>query len=362
MKNLFISAFAAASFIASPVHARDITDAQGRTVTIPDTVERVICSGPGCLRLLTYLRAQDMVVAVDDIERERGWTDARAYALANPQFRQLPLFGEHRGRDNPELILSLEPAPQVILKTLHVIGSSPEEISAKTGLPTVALNFGDIGANRADFDRALRLMGEVVGREERAEGVIAFIDQEIAELRDRAARSTAPAQSAYVGGVAFQGAQGLTSTEPNYPPFALLGLTNPAGEGAAAAANHAMIAKEQILAWDPALIFVDLATLQQEADAGGLHELKTDPAYQALTAVTEGEVWGVLPYNIYDKEVGAILANAWFIGTLTRPDTFEDVDPLVRADAIETFLVGKPVTRAMNGYFSGLAFRKVPLE
>ena len=36
--------------------AREVSDALGRKVVIPETVERVICSGSGCLRLLTYLR------------------------------------------------------------------------------------------------------------------------------------------------------------------------------------------------------------------------------------------------------------------------------------------------------------------
>lgn len=47
---------------------RVVTDALGRQVTIPAKVERVICSGSGCLRLLTYLQAQNLAVAVDELE------------------------------------------------------------------------------------------------------------------------------------------------------------------------------------------------------------------------------------------------------------------------------------------------------
>ncbi len=82
--------------------ARTITDAAGRTVSIPDSVNRVICSGPGCLRLLTYLQAEDRAVAVDDIETRRGSFDARPYALVHPEFKSMPIFGEFRGHDNPD--------------------------------------------------------------------------------------------------------------------------------------------------------------------------------------------------------------------------------------------------------------------
>jgi ABC-type Fe3+-hydroxamate transport system substrate-binding protein len=86
---------------------RTIIDKTGRKVTVPVNVNRVICSGPGALRLLTYLRAQNLIVAVDDIEVKRNRFDARPYALANPEFETYPIFGEFRGFDNPELILSL---------------------------------------------------------------------------------------------------------------------------------------------------------------------------------------------------------------------------------------------------------------
>ena len=64
--------------------SQTITDAAGRQVTVPTEVSRVICSGPGALRLLSYLGAQDLIVAVDDIEVKRSRFDARPYALANP--------------------------------------------------------------------------------------------------------------------------------------------------------------------------------------------------------------------------------------------------------------------------------------
>lgn len=93
---------------------RIITDAAGRQVEMPPTIEHVICSGPGALRLLTYLAGQDKIVAVDDMEKQRPQFDARPYALANPQFRDYPIFGEFRGHDHPERILTLDPLPQVI--------------------------------------------------------------------------------------------------------------------------------------------------------------------------------------------------------------------------------------------------------
>ncbi len=163
---------------------RTVVDGLGRTIHVPAKVDRAICSGPGCLRLLTYLQGQDFVVAVDDIEVRREQFDARPYAMANPQFKELPVFGEFRGFDNPEQILSLKIQPQVIFKTYPTMGYDPVELQAKTGIPVIALTYGDLAGKKEQFYSALRTMGEVVGREDRAGEVISFFETTIDELAD----------------------------------------------------------------------------------------------------------------------------------------------------------------------------------
>jgi iron complex transport system substrate-binding protein len=159
--------------VPANVSARTLTDSNGRTNDIPDTIEHAICSGSGCLRLLTYLGAQDRVVAVDDIEVRRRKFDARPYAIANPQFKKMPIFGEFRGHDNPELILTLEPQPQVIFKTYaSSMGYDPQELQDKTGIPVVVLDYGDLGDKRPALYKSLRIMARAMGRERRAEEII----------------------------------------------------------------------------------------------------------------------------------------------------------------------------------------------
>ncbi len=345
--------------------ARTVTDAMGRSVEIPDDIRRVICSGSGCLRLLTYLQAQDLAVAVDDIESRRNRFDARPYALANPQFKELPIFGQFRGQDNPELILTLDPQPQVIFKTFGTMGHDPVELQDKTGIPVVVLDAGDLGARRDAFYASLRLMGEALGRGDRAEALVAFFDAAITDLAARTADiPQADRPTAYLGGVAYRGPHGFQSTEPGYPPFVFVGARNLAREAGGAGKDLANsdVAKEQIVAWDPDYLFLDLSTLQMGEEAGGLHELRTDPAYATLTAVREGRVYGVLPYNWYSQNFASILANAYFVGKTLYPQRFADIDPAARADEIYAFVVGKPVFGIMNADFSGLAFARVPVR
>ncbi|SNR78097.1 iron complex transport system substrate-binding protein [Humidesulfovibrio mexicanus] len=346
---------------AQAAQTRTITDGYGRAVTIPAKVERVICSGPGCLRLLVYLQAQGMAVAADDIESRRNAFDARPYALAHPELRTLPVFGQFRGSDNPERILTLSPAPQVILKTSPEMGVSPQDLERKTGIPVVALNYGDLGKKRPDFFASLRIMAQVVHRQERAEALVRFFDAHIAELGRRAAKIPgAKRPSAFVGGVALKGPHGFNSTEPGYPPFLFLNARNVAA--LPGAPGVVSVAKEKVLEWNPDFLFLDLSTLQLGEGAGGLHELKADPAYKSLSAVRQGRVFGVLPYNWYSQNFGSILADAYFVGKTLYPDQFKDVRPEAKADEIYTFLVGKPVYREMDAAFHGLAFKPLDLR
>jgi iron complex transport system substrate-binding protein len=328
-------------------------------------VEHVLCSGPGCLRLLCYLQAQDLAVAVDDAETKQRFLDARPYALANPQFKKMETFGEFRGHDNPELILTLTPQPQVIFKTYSTMGHDPVELQNKTGIPVVTLGYGDLDAGRDEFFQALRTMGQILDRSERAEKVIAFFNENIDELSHRTKDiPTSKRPTVFIGGVAHKGPHGFQSTEPGYPPFAFVGARNPALQGGVGGGRltHSDVAKEKIVEWNPDYLFLDLSTLQMGDKAGGLFELRTDPAYATLTAVKKGKIFGLLPYNWYTANYGSILADAWFIGKTIYPEQFEDIDPAAKADEIYTFLVGKPVFREMSALFDNLAFKPVPVH
>lgn len=336
---------------------RTVIDMAGREVTIPATVDRVICSGSGALRLLTYLQAHDTIVAVDSAEMGTP-VDVRPYAIANPQFKEYPVFGDFRGMDNPERILGLEEQPQVILKIEG--GYDYEQLAARTGIPVVVLGYGNLNDDRETLNTTLRLMAEVVGAEVRAEEVIAYLDSLVGDLRERgAAASSQP--TAFVGGIAARGAHGFTATDRNFTPFALLGTDNVAAREDAAGAtstearsSHATIAREQLIEWDPEYIFLDLATTR--GGGNGLDQLRDEPIYAGMQAVQNERVFGLLPYNSYNRNFDTVLGNSYYIGTVLYPDAFSDIDPIAKADEIYTFLNGGSAMAELTQIFPDMVF------
>lgn len=336
-----------------------ITDAAGRQVEVPREVKHVICSGPGSLRYLCYLNGQDKVVAVDSIEHRKSRMDARPYAVANKQFRTMPIFGEFRGRDNPELIAALSPQPQVIFKTYANSGYDPEELQKRTGIPVVILDYGDLGHRRSAMDESLKLMGAIIGKKDRADEVIAFFDDTIRDLRQRVADIPSESRpSCFVGGIAFKGPHGFRSTEPGYPPFMFLNARNVAAPtDGSKPIRHADIAKEKIVEWNPDVLFVDLSTIRAGSTSNALYEMATDPSYRSLDACKNKKIYSVLPYNWYTSNHGNTLANSYFIGKILYPDQFADIDPVTKADGIYNALVGGPVFGTLNSAFENLAFQ-----
>ena len=342
-----------------------VTDGFGRSVTAPSPPESVVCSGSGCLRYLVYLQAQDLVVGVDDQEKKDQVTEGRPYALAyGSKFKDLPLIGEFRGKDDPEKIISI--GPDVVFKTgstgtaYGTSAAEADKLEDKTGIPVVAFPYGSLrdDAEKAEMYGGLRVMGEVLGKQDRAEEVIAYIDATMADLERRTGDIPAADQkSVYVGGISSAGAHGIISTEPAYPPFLWVHAKNVAtGLGTA----HADVAKEALVNWDPEYIFIDAGTTQMES-GGAVGELKNDAALAGLSAAKNGKVYGVLPYNFYNTNYETVLADAYFVGKTLYPDRFADVDPVKKADEIYTFFVGKPVFGDLNGQYSNLGFAAIPL-
>lgn len=346
---------------------RTITDAMGRTHEILGEVDKVICSGSGCLRLLTYLQVHNRIVGVDSAEKGGlpFSIDARPYAIANPQFSGYPLFGEFRGHDSPELIVGLDPQPQVILKTYAARDGGIENLQAKTKIPSIALGYGNLTHGRQELNQTLNIMGQVLGVEDRAQEVISYFDALTRDLENRTRDIPHEKRpTVYVGGIAQRGGHGFQSTETAYAPFEFLNVNNVAGNLAKpeAGSSHASVAKEMIIVWNPEIVFLDISTTIMDGMGNGLEQLRNDPAYLTLDAVRSGNVYGVFPYNYYTQNFENIFANSYFIGKILYPEQFADIDPLEKAEEISAFLNGGPAFEIINQQFDGMGFSRIPVN
>jgi len=328
----------------------------GRTVEVPADIQRIVCSGPGCLRLVTYLQAQDKVVGVESIEQDNS--TGRPYHLANVEFFQsLPMTGAGGGKEigvgpYPEQVISA--APEVIFIT-YMDADRADDLQEQYGIPVVILNYGDVNSfHDENLVSCLNLLGTLLQKEERAQEVIDFFadaENDLLTRTENIADEDKP--SVYIGGLCNKGAHGIDSTSSNYAPFAALNADNIASS--LGVEKSVFISKEQLLEWNPDIIFIDTGSyelIKEDYD-------KNAEYYESPGAFKNGNVYTQFPYNYYTTNYGTALADAYYIGKVVYPEQFSDINMEEKADEIYEFLVGEAVYDKMaEGYcgFENLDF------
>ena len=310
-------------------NTRTITDGAGRQVEIPKTVESIVCVGVGALRYTCYMGAQDLVIAVEDCEKEPVMS--RLYNYVNiEKFRDLPIIGTN-GNPYPEEIINAAPDVIVMSKSASVEANDLQE---KTGTPVVVVPGSDTTLDQNAYD-TIRIMGELYGKEDRAAELTSYLQGIQKDLDDKTKDiPDSEKPTVYVGGVSFKGHHGFEGTEAGYGPFALIHANNLADTTEQSGAFN--IDLEQVLSWDPDIIFVDF---------NGMSLINQDYAnnpdyYNALTAVQEGKVYSQISFRSNASNLETALADAYYAACVIYPEQFADVDPVAKAGEIFEMLLG----------------------
>ena len=308
---------------------RIITDSTGRDVEIPSRVESIVCVGVGALRYSCYMDAADLVVGVEDYEVKEGMS--RLYNYVNfDKFKDLPVTGTN-GEPNIEEIITA--GPQVIVMSSYA-SADADDLQEKSGIPVVMVPGSDTTLDDNAYE-TIRIMGELYGKEDRAQELTAYLKGIQKDLDDRTADIPEEDKpSVYVAGVSFKGAHGFEGTEACYGPFELIHANNLANTTDQTGAFD--IDLEQVLTWDPEIIFLDF---------NGMSLINEDYAdnpdyYQNLTAVKEGKVYSQISFRSSASNLETALADAYYAACIMYPEQFSDIDPVEKAGEIFTALLG----------------------
>lgn len=327
---------------------RTITDSKGRVVEIPDEVKSIVCVGVGALRYTCYMGAQDLVVAVEDCEKEA--VISRLYNYVNiDKFKNLPVIGTN-GNPFAEEIIKVAPDVIVMSKSASV---EADDLQNKTGTPVVVIPGSDTTLDDAAYE-TIRILGELYGKEDRAAELKTYLDGIKKDLSDRTKNiPDSDKPSVYVGGVSFKGHHGFEGTEAGYGPLALIGAKNLADTTDKTGAFN--IDLEKVLSWDPDIILLDF---------NGMNLIKEDYAknpayYNALKAVKEGKVYSQISFRSNASNLETALADAYYAACVIYPEQFKDIDPIAKAGEIFEKLLGTNPYETLKE--AGYAFRPIKI-
>lgn len=339
----------------SGANTRVVTDVWNREVEIPSEVSSIICLGSMAPRFAAYLEVVDMMVGAEDVDIEKMSVRYDYSPVYHEQLKALPSVGPGGGSGEnngyAEAIILLQ--PDVIIAGFNE--DACEELQAQTGIPVVSIRYRTKGFIDEGFHRSMRVFAEVVGAQERCEEVLSYVDACKADLNDRTKDvPDGDKPKAYTGAVTFNGRHGFAFTYVNFPAFTAVNALNVAdamleartGEAAAeaAASGKAYIGSdgfevdlEQIIAWDPDIIFLDPGNMDLVND-----EYANNPGFfDSLRAIQEGQVYTMPSTNAAGPNVTYLLINAYYAGTVLYPEQFADINLEEKAGEIMEHMLGE---------------------
>ncbi|MEQ4616839.1 MAG: ABC transporter substrate-binding protein [Corticimicrobacter sp.] len=269
------------------VHARDVTDMAGRTVTLPERITSIYSSSHP-VSLLLYALAPEMLVGINYRIRE----DLRPYLPK--AVVELPVIGAvmgHGGKMDPEEVLRL--GPDVVIVWLDRF-SDNERILAqfdKVGLPVVFVRLDTL----EDHPETLRFLGDLLGREERAGMLEIYISNVLGKLHDTVGRIAPEARrQVYYA----EGPDGLaTECDESWHAEAII-LAGGSNVHRCKQTRHVgmdRVSLEQIMLYRP-----DFVLAQDEKFT---QTVLSNPAWQGIPAIDAGAISfaPTLPFNWIDR-------------------------------------------------------------
>ncbi|MDI3486455.1 MAG: iron complex transport system substrate-binding protein [Methanolobus sp.] len=236
--------------------------------------------------------------------------------------------------------------PDVVLDTLWY--NRGDLIEEKVGCPCV-----DIGSGftfEENYNQ-IELLGDVLDEEERASELVSFIESKVEMIEsvtsqiDESEKPTvyfAP-RGATKGFYDSVEGRDFTRTEAVYEPLTIAGGINLAKDCTGEEIN---VAPEQIVVWEPDVIFVAKSTWDGESGVGFVTET---PELSEIPAVMNDQVYDCFYPYCRGRPIDRTLLNMIYMAKRLHPEEFSDIDLEAEGNEIYKELLG------VDGVFTELA-------
>lgn len=308
---LGLTLLSASLFTGQAFADRTVTDQLGRQVTLPDHVTRVVVLQHQTLNLLVQLHAaEDIVGVLSSWKKQLG----PQFARFMPEIGQLATPGDLT-QVNIESLLALR--PQVVFVANYAPPAMIAQIQ-QAGIPVVAISLRHDAAGEknkmnptmADEEQAynaglmegIRLIGEVVERQPEAEALIHYTF----EARKQANAPVADIPQNQRVRVYMANPDLNTYGAGKYTGL-MMAHAGALNVAAASVKGARQVSLEQVLEWNPQVIFV------QDRYPQVVKQIENDPQWQAIDAVKHHRVW-LMPE--YAKAWGYPMPEALALGEL----------------------------------------------
>ncbi|WP_029008086.1 ABC transporter substrate-binding protein [Azospirillum halopraeferens] len=178
-----------------PAHAAGIVDLAGRTVRVPDRVERIVLGEGRFLAALGILDRSDPAGAVVGMMGDFPLLDPAGYARWTERFpgiADIPPVGKVSADSfSAERAIALAPDLAIFGLAGHGPGPAARELIDQLEAAGVTVAFVDFFHDPiVNTPRSITVLGALLGREAEAAAFVAAYGHELERVRDRVARAT----------------------------------------------------------------------------------------------------------------------------------------------------------------------------
>ena len=317
-----------------------VTDMIGRQVeVVPGSYQRVVCVGAGALRMYSYIGSVDLLAGVEDIDNttlaERPMmfdSVARPYMLAyGESFTDLPscgVGGPMAQAAEAEKILSC--APDIVISEFEDVEKS-DALQEQLGVPVITLSAGSKGVFDGAFYGSMELLGTIFGQEEKAEALVAYVQDQAAEITARTISIPEDEKpSVYICGLGNWGTTNHLMTAENYVSFEIANVKNAVSGLGIQGIGPIEEEKFVELSQNMDIIIMDAAAVKNIKPL-----YSEDPTmFDTCKAWNNGEVYLEMAYNAYYTNYEIALINTWFIAKTVYPEAFADIDLTAKTNEV----------------------------
>ena len=333
-----------------------VTDMIGRQVSVnPGSYKRVVCIGAGALRMYSYIGDASLVCGVEDIDNtalsERPMmfdSVARPYLIANEEaYTKLPscgVGGPMAQTAEAEKILSCD--PDIVISEYEDVDKA-NALQEQLGVPVITLSTGAKGVFDEAFYGSMRLLGQIFGKEDKAETLVSFIETEAAEITSRTANiADADKPSVYICGLGNWGTTNHLMTAENYISFQIANVKNVVSGLSIQGVGEIEEEKFVELSQQTDIMIMDAAAVKN------IKPLYTeDPTmFDTSKAWQSGEVYLQMAYNAYYTNFEIALINTWFIAKTVYPELFQDIDMTEKTNQVTKVFLGQEMAEDIFAY------------
>ena len=346
-----------------------VTDMIGREVEIvPGSYKRVVCIGAGALRMYSYIGDVSLLCGVEDIDNtvlsQRPMmfdSVARPYVLAfGDAFRDLPscgVGGPMAQTAEAEKILACD--PDIVISEFEDV-EKEDALQEQLGVPVITLSTGSKGVFDGDFYGSMELLGTILGKEEKAEALIGFVQDESAAILARTLHIPEEDKpSVYICGLGNWGTTNHLMTAENYVSFEIAGVKNVLKDLGIEGIGPIEEEKFVELGGQMDIMIMDAAAVKNIQPL-----YQEDPTmFDTCKAWNDGEVYLEMAYNAYYTNFEIALINTWFIAKTVYPEQFADIDMTAKTNEITKMFLGRELAEeifACPSSFGG--YQKIDTE